>query len=168
MKASCYNTCVNRQNATRREISEIISKEWALDSGPPLCKRHSLSLAYKFLLHFLMVMCRQQVNTNTWLKLYLSKRLMCSHEGWLAKYTHTQRTAQLLSNIISFSIAKLLQKEETYCLGESSASTCICAGCSLFGLRALCTLGNPTERCSQKISPHPPTSWILSGNTQRA
>lgn len=39
------------------------------------------------------VMHRQQVNTNIWFKLHLSKRLMCLHEGWwLAKCTHRENS----------------------------------------------------------------------------
>lgn len=69
-------------------------------------------------------MCRQHMNANTQPKLHISVRLMWSHEGSLAKCTHTENSPAA-SNII-FSIGELLQKEETCCLGESSASACIC------------------------------------------
>lgn len=105
-----------------------------------------------------VLMCRQQVNTNTWIKLHLSKKLMCTHEGWLATCTYRQGV-QLLSNTISLSIGKLLQKEET-CLGNllllvafMQAAPCLHWGPSALSVTLL--------RCAARKShcTHPPPEF---------
>lgn len=116
--------------------------------------------AFHWLTHSLCIssvlMCRQQVNTNTWIKLHLSKKLMCTHEGWLATCTHRQGSPAAFQH--NLPLYWQVAPERRNMFGEPSASSCIYAGCSLSALRALCTLGNPTKMCSQKISLHPPSS----------